>query len=179
MAASTLSTRASSSHEAAVIISELRSDLNAALDLIEDQRRSGGDSVELQGHLNDYAIVRMAGYLEQLCFQAISGRIGQVATGPLQSFVSSWFYKSPNLNPVQFRELFGRFGPEAKEELSAFFDSGLNGELLKSLLEIRNNVAHGKEGGAGSRSNVQTYRRLIDDIEDLVFRLLLDEVPVL
>lgn len=156
-------------------IRSLRLDLDAILDAVEEQRKLGADSADYQSYLNDYAVVRMAGYLEQLCFVAISGRVNEVSSGDVQVFISSWFYKSPNLTSTGFTDLFKRFGPSVRGEVSQFMSTGLNSNLLNSLLEIRNNVAHGKESGTGQRRDVATYRQLVDDVQTLVFRLLLDD----
>lgn len=154
-------------------IGDLRNELDKALDEIEEQRRQGSLSANHQAYLNDYAAVRMAGYLEQLCFHAISGRIGEIASGSPQAFINSWFYKSPNLTAQQFRDLFKRFGPEVDAQVMAFLDDGLNRELLNSLLETRNSVAHGKENSQVGRQSLQTFRTLVAEVEKLIEDLLL------
>ncbi|WP_346007520.1 HEPN domain-containing protein [Janibacter terrae] len=165
--------RSFSRAEAIQAIDEMRDNLNSVLDDIDNQRRSGELSPEQQTYLNDYAVVRMAGYLEQLCFHAISGRIGELAQGHPQAFINSWFYKSPNLTARQFRELFKRFGPDVDGQVKVFLDSGFNRELLDNLLEIRNSVAHGKEYSRANRESLETFRQLVGEVETLVDVLLL------
>lgn len=159
-------------------IADLRSALDSVLDDIEDQRHEGTLSPEQQTYLNDYAVVRMAGYLEQVCFHAISGRIGEVAQGHPQNFINSWFYKSPNLTPDKFRELFKRFGSEVDKMVKDFLADDFNRDLLNNLLEMRNSVAHGKEYNLSSRQTLHTFRKLVDDFEELVHKILLSSSAV-
>lgn len=165
--------RSFSRAEAIQAIDDMRDNLNAVLDDIDDQRRSGDLSPEQQTYLNDYAVVRMAGYLEQLCFHAISGRIGELAQGHPQTFINSWFYKSPNLTAEQFRALFKRFGPAVDDQVKVFLSAGFNRELLDNLLEIRNSVAHGKEYSRANRESLETFRQLVAEVETLVDDILL------
>lgn len=167
--------RSLSREQALIAIEELRRSLDAVLDEIEEQRRNPELSVDHQSYLNDYAVVRIAGYLEQLCFHAISGRIGEVTGGHLQDFINSWFYKSPNLTADQLRTLFRRFGPDIDVRVQSFLDYGLNRELLNSLLETRNAVAHGKEYSRTGRASLASFRAVLDELELLVRALLLDE----
>lgn len=169
--------RALSREQAIITIRALREDLQSALNEIDDQRNNGNLSVTHQSFLNDYAVVRMAGYLEQLCFHAISGRVGEATEGYLQSFVNSWFYKSPNLTATQFRDLFKRFGPEIDNVVIQFLNEHLNRELINSLLETRNAVAHGKEFSRSGRENIQSFRALVENIDRVIHELLLSERP--
>lgn len=171
--------RSLSRTQALTAIDELRVGLDAALDEIEEQRRNVDLSIDHQSYLNDYAVVRIAGYLEQLCFHAISGRVGEVTGGHLQLFVNSWFFKSPNLTAQQLRDLFKRFGPDIDLKVKAFLDDGLNRELLDSLLETRNAVAHGKDYSQTGRASLQAFRGVLDELERLVRSLLLDEMSAI
>lgn len=171
--------RSLSRAEALSAIADLRSDLDSVLDEIETQRRNSSLSPDLQAYLNDYAVVRIAGYLEQLCFHAISGRVGEVTGGHLQEFVNSWFFKSPNLTADQLRALFKRFGPDVDNRVRVFLDQGLNREVLNLLLETRNAVAHGKEYNQSNRGALQTYRQVLVDLESLIRGLLLDDASLI
>lgn len=171
--------RAHTREQAIATIANLRDDLNKALDEIEEQRNADEISITHQSFLNDYAVVRMAGFLEQLCFNAISGRIGEATGGHLQTFVDSWFYKSPNLTAPQFRDLFKRFGSDVDDEILRFLGEQLNRELLNSLLETRNAVAHGKEYSRAGRESLRSYRTLVADVDELVHNLLLSDEPVI
>lgn len=167
--------RSLSRAQALIAIEELRRSLDDVLDEIEEQRRNADLSIDHQSYLNDYAVVRIAGYLEQLCFHAISGRIGEVTGGHLQDFINSWFFKSPNLTADQLRALFRRFGPDIDFRVQAFLNDGLNRELLNSLLETRNAVAHGKEYSQTGRASLAAFRVVLDELEMLVRALLLDD----
>ena len=156
-------------------ITDLRSQLDSVLDEIEEQRRNPLLSLSHQSYLNDYAAVRIAGYLEQICFHAISGRLGEVTSGSIQTFINSWFHKAPNLTSTQLRELFKRFGSDIDSRIKDFLEEGLNRTILDSLLETRNAVAHGKEYSQTSRGNLESFRLLLNDLEVLVRSILLDD----
>ena len=156
-------------------IDRLRDDLNSALDQIDEYRRNPDSSPEQQSYLNDYAVVRMAGFLEQLCFHAISGRVGEITKDHLQDFINSWFFKAPNLDAEQFRKLFKRFGGSVDDEIKDFLGRDLNRDVLNSLMERRNAVAHGKESPTSGAMSLASYRNLVANMEIIVKRLLLDE----
>lgn len=165
--------------DALATIHELRSQLDSVLAEIEEQRRNPSLSVEHQSYLNDYAAVRIAGYMEQLFFHAISGRVGEVTGGHLQEFVNSWFFKAPNLTPDQLRTLLARFGADIDQRVKEFLAEGVHREVLGSLLETRNAVAHGKEYSRTGRASLETFKGLLDEIEVLVRSLLLDDQCVI
>ncbi|GAA2064100.1 hypothetical protein GCM10009801_08480 [Streptomyces albiaxialis] len=73
--------------------------------------------IEIQEDLHKYMCIRLAGYLEQLMFEAVTGYIASASGGPAGSFAMSWFKKSPNLTPDALVALIGRFGESWKADL--------------------------------------------------------------
>lgn len=138
-----------SRQEAVEIIDDIWRDLQETYVRLQESRASL--SPDLQADMNKYVAVRMAGFLEQLCFHSISGRVAEVTSGSLQAFVNSWFYKSPNLNSSQFVALMDRFGDPIKSDAREFLDDSFRRETLNSLLLLRNSVAHGKQYPGSSR----------------------------
>lgn len=149
--------------EAREIISEIWDELEAAYHryVAEVPRLD----VEVQEDLKKYLAVRMSGFIEQMCFHGISGSVGEATSGPIQEFVDSWFYRSPNLTPKQFRDLVGRFGEPVKSDFEAFLNDGLRSNSLGSLLLLRNSVAHGKPYN-GTMSAIEHYLDLVREIKE-------------
>ncbi|WP_157697068.1 HEPN domain-containing protein [Brachybacterium avium] len=157
----------------------MRTDLEDTLDAVEVLRDKDSTGADEKRHLNDFATVRMAGYLEQICFHAISGIIGEASDGNIQAFINSWFYKSPNLDRRNFRELFKRFGGDIDDRVKAFLEEDLNGDRLGTLLEVRNAIAHGKPSPASGRNTMEANRILVENIHSFVHDLLLSENSVI
>lgn len=122
---------------------------------------------EVQEDLRKYICIRYSGYLEQIVFQAISGHIREPLSPEMADFVTSYFKKAPNLNPGQFHELVARFGAESKRAFNLFLDQGLRRDQLKSLLELRNDVAHGR-AYRGNASSLTGYQQLVVDLDEWI-----------
>lgn len=122
---------------------------------------------EVQEDLRKYICIRLSGYLEQIVFQAISGHVREPLGPELSEFVSSYFKRAPNLNPGQFHELVSKFGEESKLSFNEFLNVGLRREQLKSLLELRNDVAHGR-AYRGTAASIAGYQQLVSDLDDWI-----------
>lgn len=122
---------------------------------------------DVQEDLRKYICIRYSGYLEQIVFQAISGHIREPLGPDMADFVSSYFKKAPNLNPGQFHELVGRFGADSRQAFNQFLDEGLRRDQLKSLLELRNDVAHGR-AYRGNASSLTGYQQLVEDLDEWI-----------
>src|SRR5690606_8424857 len=120
-----------------------------------------------------YMCVRLSGYLEQLLHQAITAYISDLAAGASRDFALSYFRYSPNLNPGALENLIKRFGEKWSSDLALFLDAGNNKSLLGSLIQIRNDTAHGKSY-AGSLAHIDSYKKLVDGIHKWVHERMLD-----
>jgi hypothetical protein len=119
--------------------------------------------IEVQEDLHKYMCIRLAGYLEQLMFEAVTGYIAGASSGPTCSFAMSWFKKSPNLTPDALASLIGRFGESWKKDLEDFLDEGERRNNLGLLVAVRNKVAHGRSY-SGGKMNVANYKDLVDSL---------------
>lgn len=127
------------------------------------------EALALQDDLRRYFCLRCAGFLEQVTYEILTEFLIQKSGGPVHSFATSYFPKSPNLNARAFETLIGRFGKETTKSLEEFMTEERR-EGLNTLLEIRNLVAHGKDIGgakldpAGHYETCRaTYRWLLEE----------------
>ncbi|MFB7465659.1 HEPN domain-containing protein [Streptomyces sp. NPDC056224] len=139
------------------------------LDSTYDRYNRGLSDIDLalHGDLHKYMCIRLAGYLEQLMFEAVCGYVASATGGPAGSFAMSWFRKSPNLTPDALIALISRFGDPWKGEIVEFLDSDERRNNLGRLLEVRNKVAHG-QSYSGGKMNVATYKELVDALHSWV-----------
>ncbi|MFI1656162.1 HEPN domain-containing protein [Streptomyces sp. NPDC020472] len=129
--------------------------------------------LSLHGDLHKYMCIRMAGYLEQLMFEAVTGYIASATGGPAGQFAMSWFRRSPNLTPDALIALIGRFGESWETEIRDFLAAEERRNNLGKLLEVRNKVAHG-QSYSGGKMNVATYKDLVDSIHTWVLTRMID-----
>lgn len=122
---------------------------------------------EVQEDLRKYVCIRLSGYLEQIVFQAISGHVREPLGPEMAQFVSSYFKKAPNLNPGQFQELVSKFGPDSRAAFEEFLAVEFRREQLKSLLELRNDIAHGR-AYRGNAASIVGYQQLVRDLDDWI-----------
>ncbi|WP_254587428.1 HEPN domain-containing protein [Streptomyces sp. AC04842] len=142
-------------------VQSIKSELDATYDRYH--RSLSLVEIEIQEDLHKYMCIRLAGYLEQLMFEAVTGYIASSSGGPAGSFAMSWFKKSPNLTPDALVALIGRFGEAWKAELEAFLDDDERRNNLGLLLAVRNKVAHGRSY-SGGKMNVANYKDLVDSL---------------
>ncbi|WP_433555827.1 HEPN domain-containing protein [Pseudonocardia xinjiangensis] len=123
--------------------------------------------INFQGDVHKYMCIRLSGFLEQLVHVAITGMVRSKAHPTMGRFALSYFRHAPNLNPKSFEALIERFGEPLEESLKLFLDQDARRDLLGNLLEVRNKTAHG-DNYKGSKPNVDSYKRLVDEIYNWV-----------
>jgi hypothetical protein len=99
--------------------------------------------LKLQEDLRRYLCLRCAGFLEQLTFVGVTYYLHFKSSGPPCAFAISFFQRAPNLNVPALEKLMERFGQEIADSLATFLTSARR-ESLNDLLEVRNDVAHGR-----------------------------------
>lgn len=156
---------------ARAMITALRGELDETTDRILHHLARVEPGV--QEDLRKYLCIRFSGYLEQILFQAISGHVREDLRPEIRSFIGSFFRQAPNLNPHQFQELVAKFGDSAKSSFADFLSADLRKDRLRALLELRNDVAHGR-AYTGTVASLEGYRELVADIEAWVVSQWLD-----
>ncbi|MDF1605901.1 hypothetical protein [Nocardioides sp. YIM 152315] len=136
------------------------------------------DQLRLQDDLRRYLCLRCAGFLEQVTFVVVHDYLAQHGHGPTLAFAKSWFEHAPNLGASAFIKLVGRFGSTYQTSFETFL-TPVRKATLSDLLDVRNDVAHGKHF-AGQKLNPDRYVRLCEEIYDwLIETFFGDSVEVL
>ncbi|MEU2005953.1 HEPN domain-containing protein [Rhodococcus sp. NPDC019627] len=134
--------------------------------------------LKLQEDLRKYLCLRCAGFLEQVTHVILTSYLVQKSSGPILEFSKSSFIYAPNLRVNPFISLIGRFGNEKKSAFEKFLNSNRR-DILSDLLEVRNDVAHGKMHG-GRKLDPARYVAICEEVYDwLVENFLGDSVEVL
>ena len=137
------------------------------------------EQLKLQDDLRRYLCLRCAGFLEQVTYTILTEFIEQKSSSPVLDFAKSYFSRAPNLRSKTFVELLGRFGPRFSLEFESFLALGGRRDTLNDLLEVRNDVAHGKYHG-GRKLQPDRYVSLCEDIYTwLVAMFLQDSVEII
>jgi hypothetical protein len=109
-----------------------------------------------------YLCLRCAGFLEQVTFIVLTGYLDAKSHGPALDVAKKWFRRAPNLKTQVFVDLVGKFGTTHQTRFEEFLEPPRR-DILDSLLEIRNDVAHGKVF-SGQRLEPSGYMTLCEDI---------------
>lgn len=134
--------------------------------------------LKLQEDLRRYLCLRCAGFLEQMTFVLLTEHIEQKGSGPVREFAVSYFRHAPNLRAQPYIDLIGRFGPAYRAAFESFLGSTRR-DALSDLLEVRNDIAHGKYH-AGQKLDPERYMRLCEDVYDwMVATFLGDSVEII
>jgi hypothetical protein len=128
--------------------------------------------IDFQSDVHRYMCIRLAGYLEQLFFNSLTGYIKSNNNSKIADFATSHFKYAPNMRPGNLEELIKRFGDEWSADLQIFLDDGNRRDILGVLLVIRNTTSHGGNY-SGTRPQVTTYKQLVDDLHNWVIRTIL------
>lgn len=120
--------------------------------------------INFQGELHKYACIRLSGFLEQLFHIAIDSYVRASASPKASAFALSYWKSAPNLNPEALRKLIARF--ESDEWTTSLEDMAEAEEVMSRLgilLKVRNDASHGKSY-SGTRTNVQSYKSMVDQL---------------
>jgi len=123
------------------------------------------DQLRLQEDLRRYLCLRCAGFLEQVTFAVLDGYLEDKASDPVLHFARSHFRYAPNLRYGPFVNLIERFGEAYRERFEQFVAVERRVEVLTDLLEVRNDIAHGKYFG-GRKLDPARYMLLCEDTYD-------------
>ena len=126
-----------------------------------------------QGELHKYICIRFAGYLEVLFFRSVDAYVRVRTSEHAGSFALHHWKHAPNLGPEALDKLIGRFQNDSwNNSLENLLIVGERRGSLGTLLKIRNDTAHGMDY-KGSLRSTESYKELVDQIHNWVFRNLL------
>ena len=129
--------------------------------------------LRVQDDMRRYLCLRCAGFLEQVVFVVLDGYLDQKTSGPAREFIRTQFRRAPNLNVKAFAGLIGRFGSHYSGEFDRFLTKTRR-STLGDLLDIRNDVAHGRVG-PGARLDPNRYLTLCEEVYDWLIETFLGD----
>jgi hypothetical protein len=137
------------------------------------------EQLKLQDDLRRYLCLRCAGFLEQVTYTILTEFLEQKSSSPVLEFAKSYFNRAPNLKAKTFVELLAKLGSDYSSAFEIFLEAGGRRDTLNDLLDVRNDVAHGKYHG-GRKLQPDRYVSLCEDIYDwLVETFLQDSVEII
>ena len=127
---------------------DLNRELNRLRNLISRTNLATED-IELQGHWGQYLCVRAAGFVESGLQAIYSDYAWSSSSVQVARYVNSRLEAIYNPNAQRFMDVAGSFSPTWREELQEYLqrDDGLRKEALDSIMNNRNQIAHGKNVG--------------------------------
>lgn len=125
------------------------------------------EDIELQGHWGRYLCVVAAGFVENGLQTIYSEYAVNSASGPVARFVNSRLETVYNPNAQRFIDLAGSFNATWREELEEYFqrDDGSRKEALDSIMNNRNQIAHGKSVGITVHRVREYIERCVEVLE--------------
>lgn len=128
--------------------------------------------LKLQEDLRRYLCMRCAGFLEQVTHTILVEYLEQKSSTPVLDFAKSYFGRAPNLRAKAFVDLVGRFGEPFRVTFETFLNESGRRDTLSDLLDVRNDVAHGKFH-SGQKLQPDRYVQLCEDIYDWLVEVFL------
>jgi hypothetical protein len=134
-------------------------------------KRIGGvvSDLELQSDFARYLCILVSGYLEKSVYELVVEHARKTGAPSLQRFVDQRTKNFTNAKSQKLYNLLGDFDPEWRSLL----ETHLAGELkdaVDSVVDLRNNIAHGQSVGL-TYARVSDYysrvQRVIDYVADL------------
>jgi hypothetical protein len=143
------------------------------IDALQDNRMIRAAEVTLYvDDMNRYLIIRISGWLEQtfhaVLMQYVSRR---VADEPARQFILEKIYRVRNLNFHRILQTLRQFDERLANQLNHLV-SAKGKDDLNSLMDLRNDIAHGHHNKSAYNRTKQYYRSCIELLEQLCSVLL-------
>ena len=144
----------------------LDSELSRLRDLIS-RTSLATDDIELQGHWGRYLCVRAAGFVENGLQTIYSEYAVNSSSRPVARYVNRRLETVFNPNAQRFIDVAGSFNVTWREQLEEYLhrDDGSRKEALDSIMNNRNQIAHGKSVGITVHRVREYIERCVEVLE--------------
>jgi len=115
--------------------------------LINKAIQASSDDISLQGHWARYLCVMVAGLIENGLKEIISEYINSKTHKPIANYSISYLTKFQNPKAEKVMELIGLFKAEWRHDLEAYLNNEGRKDAIDSIMNNRNQIAHGKDVG--------------------------------
>jgi hypothetical protein len=147
----------------------MHTELLAQKDKLDDlfhlvQKCPIGDPVQV--HLTHYLCVRVCGFLERSIRQIYYEHARRRSAATIATFVSKRLARLPNPKSTALCQLAGQFSPVWATDLEAFLGEERK-DAVDSIVNNRNNIAHGNSVTFGLASLRDWYKGVLEVVEFL------------
>lgn len=115
--------------------------------LIKKTQEASDDNFDLQAHWARYLCILVSGLIENSLKEIYSEFINSRASKPVADYAISYLSKLQNPKAEKIMELVGSFRQEWKMELEIFLTNEGRKDAIDSIMNNRNQIAHGKDVG--------------------------------
>lgn len=137
-------------------------------DLFKRSKIASGNDIYMLSHWARYLCVLTSGFLENAIIE-IYGDFVDNAPKPVANYARSQLSKIRNPNEQKFYEIAFSFNPSWAEDLRTFTDDSGRKDAIDSIINVRHQVAHGRDTNITIARLQEYYRRaveVVDFIED-------------
>ncbi len=115
--------------------------------LVSKVREASGNDFDLQAHWARYLCILVSGLVENGLKEIYSEFIESKAAKPIADYAISYLSKLQNPKAEKVLELVGSFRQEWRAELETFLADDGRKDAIDSIMNNRNQIAHGKDVG--------------------------------
>lgn len=133
--------------------------------LIQSARKTPPSDIELQAHWARYLCVLIAGMLENGLKLLYAEYTSRCANHAVSRFASFHLDRLMNPKASRFIEVAGIFNPTWGQNFEQFLAINERGEIVNSIMNLRNQIAHGKNAGV-SLGRIPEFYRVACEILD-------------
>lgn len=135
--------------------------------LFSKATQASSDDISLQGHWARYLCVMVAGLVENGLKEIISEYLNSKTHKPIANYATSYLTKFQNPKSEKILELVGLFKSEWRKELEIFLSNEGRKDAIDSIMNNRNQIAHGKDVGI-TVVNVKNYLSKIISVLEFI-----------
>ena len=142
--------------------------MSQQLDAAFDRVREVGYDSELQSDFAKYLCILVSGYIERAVIELVLEHT-KINAPSLLRFVEQRTRRLPNMSASQIQELLGNFSLEWHRKISEVLVDEWK-DAIDSIINLRNNIAHGRSVGVTYltiHGYYQRVKRVIGEVADI------------
>lgn len=136
-------------------VARLEKALQALFDRYDEFVRDPNSELELRADLAKFVCVRICGYVEQSLVALTTSHADSQSAPTVARFAISWLSRTQNPKRGTLVEFASRFDHGWGDELNGLFETIDPADTFNSLVQTRNDIAHGLSTGIGRDTLIQ------------------------
>jgi hypothetical protein len=146
---------------------EISRQLQRLNSLIQRTESASSGDIEIQAHWAKYLCVLCAGMLENALKEIYADFVKNAASEPVANYVVAVLQRIQNPKTNRFIETARSFKPTWGDSLTQFVDQNGRREAIDSIMNNRNQIAHGQSSGI-TLSRVKAYLKLAVEVLEYI-----------